>query len=121
MPMPEPMDRTEFLTQLKQHGNYVEFPPYSELWAPAPDIVATNMGLLISPEERIPLRHPIRGVPSTDGRAPPRCDVVPRHGHGTAESGGLGSGARRCARLTREKLTFKWPLSDDALSTGPAQ
>ena len=47
------MDRTEFLTQLKRPGNYVEFPPYSELWAPAPDIVANTVRLLISPSERI--------------------------------------------------------------------
>jgi hypothetical protein len=53
MPRLEPMDRTEFLTQLKRQGNYVEFPPYSELWAPAPDIVANTVRLLISPSERI--------------------------------------------------------------------
>lgn len=29
------IDRTDFLTQLTRPGNYVEFSPNSELWAPA--------------------------------------------------------------------------------------
>jgi hypothetical protein len=50
--MPEPLGRSAFLTQLRQ-SEHVVFPPYAELWAPAPDIVADNVGLLMSPGESV--------------------------------------------------------------------